>query len=339
MSRTEPSFFDALLDDGRPLLLLTSLALAFSGGIALFLSCTGEFLPHDVAFLGMQPSALCGMNECRIVHFMIHDRASFGAVLISLAALYAWLALFPLKAGESWAWWLVLTSFITGFGSFLCYLGYGYLDDWHAWATLMLLPVSVSGLALTHRQCAGRPNLRPGWIPGLWRSREGIGRLIWIASSLGLIGAGTIIAWIGMNEVFVPSDLAFIGYTRDTLDRINPRLIPLITHDRAGFGGGVLTTGILLLAIIWKAPPSVHAWQVIVTATFAGFSVAIGVHYPIGYTDTLHLLPAWTGATGFLVGAILSRKRYCAAQHSPGIITQRLEGNDQGSSKAQVSKG
>lgn len=304
------SFLGAITGDGRPLLLLTAGALAFAGGVALFLSCTGEFLPHDVAFLGMQPSALCGLNECRVVHFMIHDRASFGAVLISLAALYAWLALFPIQQGESWAWWLLLTSFITGFGSFLCYLGYGYLDLWHAWATLLLLPVAVAALVLTRRRCPGGVNAAPGWKPENWMSREGIGRLVWIGSSLGLIGAGMTIMFVGMTEVFVPSDLAFVGYTREELHAINPRLVPLIAHDRAGFGGGVLTTGILLLGIIWKAPPSVHAWQVVVVSAFAGFSVAVGVHYPIGYTDTLHLLPAWAGAAGFLTGAILSKRRY-----------------------------
>lgn len=304
------SFLGAITGDGRPLLLLTAGALAFAGGVALFLSCTGEFLPHDVAFLGMQPSALCGLNECRVVHFMIHDRASFGAVLISLAAIYAWLALFPIQQGESWAWWLLLTSFITGFGSFLCYLGYGYLDLWHAWATLLLLPVAVAALVLTRRLCPGGVNAAPGWKPECWTSREGIGRLVWIGSSLGLIGAGMTIMFVGMTEVFVPSDLAFVGYTREELHAINPRLVPLIAHDRAGFGGGVLTTGILLLGIIWKAPPSVHAWQVVVVSAFAGFSVAVGVHYPIGYTDTLHLLPAWAGAAGFLTGAILSKRRY-----------------------------
>ena len=101
-------------------------------------------------------------------------------------------------------------------------------------------------------------------------SREGIGRLVWIGSSLGLIGAGMTIMFVGMTEVFVPSDLAFVGYTREELHAINPRLVPLIAHDRAGFGGGVLTTGILLLGIIWKAPPSVHAWQVVVVSAFAG---------------------------------------------------------------------
>lgn len=310
MSRDEQSFFRAVCGDGRPLLLLTAAVLAMSGGGALFLSCTGDFLPHDVAFLGMQPKALCELNECRIVHFMIHDRASFGAVLISLGVLYAWLALFPIKRGESWAWWLLLASFITGFGSFLCYLGYGYLDTWHGWATLMLLPVAIATLVRTRRLCPGGLNLAPGWKPESWTSREGVGRLIWICSSLGLIGAGATIAIVGMTAVFVPSDLEFIGYTRDQLHNINPHLIPLIAHDRAGFGGGVLTTGILMLGIVWKTRPAVHVWQAVAAAAFAGFSVGVGVHYPIGYVDTLHLFPAWLGAAGFAIGAILSKRRY-----------------------------
>lgn len=310
MVEPSQSLFRALIGDGRPLLLLTALSLAIAGGGALFLSCTGEFLPHDVEFLGIQPSALCALNECRIVHFMIHDRASFGAVLLSLCTIYAWMALFPLKDGETWCWWLLLTSFVTGFGSFLCYLGYGYLDTWHGWSTLMLLPVAWAALGLTRRACSTKFTLEPGWIPSSWMTMEGIGRLIWIASALGLVGAGAMIMLIGMTEVFVPSDLAFIGYSREQLQNINPRLIPLIAHDRAGFGGGVFTTGLLLLGIIWKAKPSVHVWQVIVTAAAAGFSVGVGVHYPIGYVDTFHLLPAWLGAAGFVIGAALSKKVY-----------------------------
>jgi hypothetical protein len=115
---------------------------------------------------------------------------------------------------------------------------------------------------------------------------------------------------IGMTEVFVPSDLAFIGYKREDLMSINPRLIPLIAHDRAGFGGGVFTTGLLLLGVIWKSKPSIHVWQAVVTAAAAGFSVGVGVHYPIGYVDAFHLLPAWMGAAGFVIGALLSKKMY-----------------------------
>ncbi len=99
-----------LAGDGRPLLSLTGLALILSGGFALFLSATRQFLPHDVQFLGMQPDDLCALSGCRIVHFMFHDRVSFGGVIIALGILYLWLAEFPLKRGEPWAWWLFLGS-------------------------------------------------------------------------------------------------------------------------------------------------------------------------------------------------------------------------------------
>lgn len=311
MNRDSRSFFGELIGDGRSLILLMSWALAVAGGGALFLSCTGEFLPHDVDYLGMQPATLCGLNECRIVHFMIHDRASFGAVLISLATLYTWLALFPLKNGEGWAWWALVMTCLTGFGSFLCYLGYGYLDTWHGWATLLLLPVAVFGIWLTRRLVVKPLDLSSGWQPERWSRRMLVGRAFWMGSVLGLIGAGAAIMFVGMTEVFVPSDLAFIGYTRDELNAINPRLIPLIAHDRAGFGGGVFTTGLLLAVILWKAEPSRHVWQAVTLAGAAGFVVAVGVHYPIGYLDTLHLLPAWLGLVAFGIGSLLCHRFYC----------------------------
>src|SRR5687768_17026085 len=117
------SLLHPLLSDGRPLLLFTGLALVLSGLFALFLSITGHFLPHDVKFLGMTEGDLCAINQCRIVHFMFHDRVSFGGVLIAIGSLYMWLAEFPLKSREPWAWWTLLLSGIVGFASFLTYLG------------------------------------------------------------------------------------------------------------------------------------------------------------------------------------------------------------------------
>ena len=44
-------------------------------------------------------------NGCRVVHFMQHDRTAFGGALVAIGILYLWLVTFPLREGESWAWW------------------------------------------------------------------------------------------------------------------------------------------------------------------------------------------------------------------------------------------
>jgi hypothetical protein len=309
----EPSFVGALVGDGRALIVLTALALAASGMFAWFLSATGSFLPHDVDFLGMLPQQLCGLNQCRIVHFMFHDRVAFGGVLCSLAVLYVWLALFPLCNGESWAWWSLLATAIAGFASFLSYLSYGYLDHWHGWATLALLPINAGGLWLTRRLCvspARLPMLAPAWRPARWLSAEGWGRLLLLGTAGGMIGAGIVISIVGMTRVFVPQDLEFLGLNVEQMNAINPRLIPLIAHDRAGFGGGLLTTGMLVLAVVWKGKPARHLWEALLIAGLCGFGCAIGIHYPIGYMNFVHLAPAWLGGITFLAGMALSYRRY-----------------------------
>lgn len=237
----------ALVGDGRPLVMFTGMSLLLSGAFALFLSATGHFLPHDVEYLGMFPEELCAINECRIVHFMFHDRVSFGGAIIAVGMLYLWLAEFPLKAREPWAWWLLLVSGIVGFSSFLAYLGYGYLDTWHGLATLALLPCFVLGLARSYRELPAGRSPRCLLVPGApldFRSRAGLGRLLLLGTSVGLVGAGCTIMLVGMTTVFVPQDLTYMGMTYAEIDAVNPRLIPLIAHDRAGFGGGVACGGL-----------------------------------------------------------------------------------------------
>ena len=74
--------FTPLFSDGRNFLTLGTLGLLFSGSFAIFLAASGQFLPHDIQFLGMTAEQLCRQDACRIVHFMIHDRISFGGVLM-----------------------------------------------------------------------------------------------------------------------------------------------------------------------------------------------------------------------------------------------------------------
>ncbi len=146
----------ALVADGRFLIVLTGFCLVLAGCFAVFQSATGHFLPHDVEFLGMTPSELCAINECRIVHFMHHDRVSFGGVIIAIGAIYMWLAEFPLKHADAWSWWTLAASGSVGFVSFLTYLGYGYLDSWHGVATLILLPIFVAGMYRAWRCLPGQ---------------------------------------------------------------------------------------------------------------------------------------------------------------------------------------
>jgi hypothetical protein len=303
------SLLAALVKDGRPLVVLTALALLFSGGFALFLAFVRQFLPHDLAFLGMSAEELCRLGECRVVDFMVHDRATFGGVLIAIGAVYLWLAEFPLRRGAPWAWWALVVSGAVGFASFLGYLGYGYLDTWHGTATLLLLPAFVAGLALSWRKLR-RPRdvsvvLEPGWRPD-WRSAAGIGRAALLLSAVGMVAGGLTIQTIGVTRVFVPQDLAFMGLTAEHIAAVNPRLIPLIAHDRAGFGGGLIACGLALGLAVWCGRPGPALWQTIAVAGIAGFGCAIGVHFAVGYTDAFHLAPAVAGAVQFAVGLALS---------------------------------
>jgi hypothetical protein len=317
--RASDDFFIALLGDGRVLISLTGLSLILSGGFALFLSATGAFLPHDVDYLGMAPAQLCAINQCRIVHFMFHDRVSFGGVLIAIGTLYLWLTHFPLQRGESWAWWVLVVSGITGFGSFLAYLGYGYLDTWHGAATLALLPCFLLGLWKTRDLL---PASSLGWRTLLtpapfqdWRNRHGLGRWCLLLTGLGKMGAGTVIMLVGMTVVFVPQDLHYLGISAAELNRINPRLLPLIAHDRAGFGGGLLSCGILVLLIVWKSPISHSLWQALLISGAVGFVCAIGVHFHIGYLDALHLAPAVAGVALFATGIVCSYRGSSGRDH------------------------
>src|SRR6201988_3877401 len=102
MRSPDRGFFEALIGDGRPLLIFIGLALVLIGGFALFLSATRHFLPHDVQYLGMTAEQLCGIRDCRVVHFMFHDRVSFGGSLIAIGVLYMWLGEVSLKNRRPW---------------------------------------------------------------------------------------------------------------------------------------------------------------------------------------------------------------------------------------------
>ena len=292
----------ALIEDGRPALSLTAVALLLSGAFAIFLSFRREFLPHDVSYLGMSAAELCQFADCRVVRFMFHDRVAFGGTLIAIAVLYLWLAAFPLRQGAAWAWWLFVASGTLGFASFLTYLGFGYLDVWHGTATLALLPTFTLGLLYSRRLATtpATPWIRtPEMMNATWLLR--LGRWGLLATGLGIGLAGLVILYLGSTEVFVVEDLGFMGVTRQMLDDVNPRLVPLIAHDRAGFGGGLATIGVLLTVCAVYSRPSRSFHEAVAIAGAAGFGCALGTHFVEGYVNPIHLAPAFAGAALFAV--------------------------------------
>ena len=183
------------LPDGALLLQFSAAMLTLAGVIAFALGVSGEFLPHDERYLAMTARELCSLHGCRIVHFMIHDRISFGGALVAVGLLYWRLTDEPLRRGQAWAWWLLLVSGVIGFASFFAYLSYGYLDTWHGLATLALLPCFALGLIRSWPTiqpdrigCLLRPGCR---IP--WTSLGGIGRAFLLATAVGSFFGGLTI--------------------------------------------------------------------------------------------------------------------------------------------------
>lgn len=309
-SDQEDSLWSVLVGDGRPLLVVVAVALMFAGAFAVFLALRGEFLPHDEAYLGMTADELCHLADCRVVDFMLHDRVAFGGTLAALGVLYLWLVLFPISAGEAWAWWLAVATGTVGFSTFLTYLGYGYLDSWHGWGTLALVPFAVVGAVLTRRRVVA-----PGGVQSLWavthdttlsgRRRRGWQLVHLVAGGLVIVGA--VILTIGIDAIFVQKDIEFIGLTRAELDAANPRLVSLIAHDRAGFGGAIFVGGLLGTVGTFHARGTRPLWQAVLAAGVLAFGPAIAVHHAVGYTDPIHLAPAYTAPAVLALGLWLGR--------------------------------
>lgn len=321
-------FLQALIGNGCPLLTFVGLVLILCGGFALFLSATHRFLPQDVEFLGMTATELCAFDDCRIVHFMFHDRTAFGGALVAVGTLYVWASEFPLRHGEAWAWWLFVASGALGFSSFLVYLGYGYLDSWHGAATLFLLPLYVAGLIKSFAHLRAPRNFKSIFksaMPFSPVSLFVVGRVCLLATAAGMILGGLIITVVGMTRVFVPEDLLYMNLTSADLHVINSRLVPLIAHDRASFGGAIAATGIAVLFCAWCAKPSRSLWQALLFAGAAGFGAAIGVHPVIGYTNLFHLAPAILGVLIFATGLALTRKSMIGGHENERVSTAQSD--------------
>jgi hypothetical protein len=147
-----------------------------------------------------------------------------------------------------------------------------------------------------------------------------------------LVLAGLTIIAVGMTVVFVPQDFHFMQLSRIQLQAISPMLIPVIAHDRSGFGGGLLSAGLLIAMIVRNAVLTRSFLELIAVMGFFGFGAALGVHVAIGYLDFTHLAPAYGGCLLYLAGLVL-----CTRGFSRRITAQVCTREEEAGSKGQTA--
>ena len=284
--------------------------MLFGSLLALIIAATQVVLPYDEAFLGAGREELSAINP-RLLAFMAHDRVTLAGTMVAIGVMYVGLSLFGVRRGLHWARQAVFLSAFTGFASFFLFLGFGYLDIFHAFVTGVLLQLLLLGVhaRLGTYTPVSRPDSRGdgAWRWGLW------GQLLLVIHGFALLAAGVAISAIGVTHVFVHEDLEFMRTTADALLSANPRLVPLVAHDRATFGGMLLAGGwVFLLPALWGyRRGSSWLWWTYLIAGLAAYAAAISVHYAVGYMGLKHLLPAFGGLSLFLLGLILSYPFLC----------------------------
>ncbi|MCR9199833.1 MAG: hypothetical protein NXI04_14455 [Planctomycetaceae bacterium] len=285
--------------------LLLGIALTVGGIMALAIGSTRVVLPYDEEFLGMLREEICAINP-QLLPFMSHDRVTLAGTMLALGPLYCLLAWFADRTGQHWAKVAWVASAFIGFFSFFSFLGFGYFDPFHAFISVVLFQLTLFGLRSDqqpYRLVEFDLHNSATWRRALW------GQLLMVIHGAAILIAGVVISGFGMTTVFVSQDLEFMNTTRDALLSANPRLVPLVAHDRASFGGMLLATGLTVLLTAlwgWQRGRRWLWWSLALTGTTA-YGCALAIHWSVGYTSLVHLLPAYGGLAALWLALLLSR--------------------------------
>lgn len=288
---------------GVALLSVFSGATALLGVTYLVLSITVILLPNEIHHLGIGVSRLCGIDDCRLVGFLSHGRMSNGGALVAVGVMTGWLTAGPLRRREPWAWWTLLLAGAATYGSFLTFLAYGYLEPWHTVFVGLVSAVGIAGLVLTRPHVTRRSEpTQPFGVTALrtlFSTAVGRGRLMIAALAVGVVASGISILMIASSVVFVPQDTAFLGLDSAQISTVSDSLVPIMAHDRAGFGGGMLAIGILFAATAWNGlyANARGAWRALAISGFIFYTPTLAIHLAIEYTSFIHLLPVYGGLT------------------------------------------
>ncbi|WP_284037194.1 alpha-hydroxy-acid oxidizing protein [Neobacillus sp. 114] len=282
---------------------LFGLAITIAGFIALFFSMTAIILPYDEGFLGIMRSDILNFNPA-ILYFMAHDRMTLSGTMISGGIIYMQLARRGIRNGLHWARKAVNIAGIIGFLGIFLFIGYGYFDWLHGLFWLILLPLFIFGFVKT-RNAKEAPSSTNLYNHRFWKWSL-IGQLSFVILGFALTVGGVVISVIGASSVFVPTDLEYICLSPDLLNEFNERLIPVIAHDRAGFGSALLSVGLLVLMLaLWGIREGERwAWWTFTIGAIPAFLSGLITHFIIGYTDFVHLLPAYIAVILYMLGVI-----------------------------------
>lgn len=294
--------------------LLVGVGMIVAGIGAAAITLGPVLLWYDRDYLGTDLDGLHRINH-HLVHFLQHDRITMAGNMIAIGCLYVGLSWGGMRTGRVWARNAYLLSGLVGFPTLFYFLVIGFVEPLHTAVALVLFPMFVMAM----RRGAEPPH----WqvlpeCPEPVRQRALLGQLLIVAMGAGVIFGGIVISTVGLTYVFVPTDLTFLQTDADTLRAANERLLPFIAHDRAGFGGALIATGVGFLMIgLWGWRQGERwVWWALAGAALAGSVGALVVHFVIHYTAFVHLAPVYFGTAVIAIGLALSREYLLAKPES-----------------------
>ncbi|URN95737.1 MAG: dihydroorotate dehydrogenase [Candidatus Pristimantibacillus lignocellulolyticus] len=285
--------------------LLFGISIFIGGLIALYFAFTSIILPYDESFIGLRRADILQINPL-ILSFMSHDRMALAGTMISGGILYIQLARHGLKYGMHWAKIAFHSAAIIGFLGIFLFIGYGYFDWLHGLFWLILLPIYYFSYK-EGKAVIGTPYSNHGSNDRAWQLGN-YGQLMFVLLGFSIVVGGIVISIIGVSKVFIATDLSFLCMSPEMIESINNKLIPVIAHDRAGFGGALVSVGLLVLMLsLWGFRQGERwIWNTLAIGALPAFITGIGTHIYIGYTTFIHLLPVYFLVILYLVGLVLS---------------------------------
>jgi dihydroorotate dehydrogenase len=286
------------------------LGMLAGGVVTLFIGAGGVLLPYDEAYLSVSIAELKDRVP-RIVAFMAHDRVTLAGTMLAVGLSYFVLGCVGIRRGLHWAMMTIVWSTAFGFPSFFLFLVFGYFDPLHAFIAAVFLQLTFqmmqSRMSLPSAQSEPCLVNDTEWKLAQW------GQLLLVAQGIGLTVAGVVIGMLGSTQVFVQEDLDFLQLDRASLETAFPRLVSVIAHDRASFGGMLMASGALVLHIaLWGfARSQAWLWWLLMMAGSIGYCTTLIVHGCVGYSDWKHLLPANLGLIELWFALALSWPYLC----------------------------